>query len=38
MSSVLTTAPEKLKIKAGDIKVPIIKELSRVLRMAISRA
>jgi hypothetical protein len=34
----LMAAPEKLRIKVGDIKVPIIKELNMVRRMAISRA
>jgi hypothetical protein len=32
------TAPEKLKMKVGDIKVPIMKELNIVRKMAICRA
>ena len=34
----LSTPPEKLKIKAGDIKVPIMNELNKVRRMVSSKA
>ena len=34
----LTTAAKKLRMKVGDIKVPITKALSMVRRMAIARA
>ena len=38
ITTVLMTAPEKLKMKVGDIKVPIMKELNIVRKMAICRA
>jgi hypothetical protein len=38
MIKVLMIPPEKLKMKVGDIKVPIIKELNRVRRIVTSMA
>ena len=38
ITNVLTTAPDKLNMKVGDINVPMINELNRARSTAISRA